>query len=237
MTFNKKLLLNHLGMDLGYNQAKAFEIDLLAKEKEITQLVEDIKKLQIKANKSREFYESQRVQLEEKLVSRERTLEQLEAELRKKQDYDEIRKELSILKTIEFNLPMPGGDDNDDGDDDDETKMRTNEMGAPSHAGGASDQVTQKPLEVLFMEKNRHLQNENISLKAKLTELQLKCDEACKERLALQTSSLEQKNLIAVLEKDLLRLAKSQNVAGQANLDSTVRLNTKTQTTFIIANS
>ena len=48
-------------MDLGYIQAKAFEIDLLAKEKEITQLVEDIKKLQIKANKSREFYESQRV--------------------------------------------------------------------------------------------------------------------------------------------------------------------------------
>ena len=136
--------------------------------------------------------------MEEKLVSHERTLEQLEAELRKKQDYDydEIKKELSILKTIKFNLPMPGGDDNDDG----ETKMRTNEVGAPSHAGGASDQVTQKPLEVLFIEKNCHLQNENISLKAKLTELQLKCDEVCKERLALQTFSLEQKNLIAVLE-------------------------------------
>ena len=56
-----ELFKNNLGMDLGYIQAKAFEIDLLAKEKEITQLVEDIKKLQIKANKSREFYESQRV--------------------------------------------------------------------------------------------------------------------------------------------------------------------------------
>ena len=56
-------------------------------------------------------------------------------------------------------------------------RRRVGEQTARAHAqrvvGSASDQVTQKPLEVLFMEKNHHLQNENISLKAKLTELQL----------------------------------------------------------------
>lgn len=64
-------------------QTSALEIELAAKEKEISQLVEDIQKLQMKSNKSREFYEGQRVQLEEKLMSRERTLDQLEQELRK----------------------------------------------------------------------------------------------------------------------------------------------------------
>ena len=83
-------------------QTSTLEIELAAKEKEISHLVEDVQKLQLKSNKTREFYESQRMQLEERLVSRERALEQLEYELKKRQDYDEIKKELNILKAIEF---------------------------------------------------------------------------------------------------------------------------------------
>jgi homeobox protein cut-like len=82
------------------------EIELAAKEKEISHLVEDIQKLQLKSNKTREFHESQRLQLEERLVSRERSLEQLEYELKKRQDYDEIKKELNILKAIEFGTSL-----------------------------------------------------------------------------------------------------------------------------------
>lgn len=74
---------------MGY-QTTALEIELAAKEKEIAQLVDDVQKLQMKSNKTREFYEKQRLDLEDKLSGRERALEQLEYELKKKQDYDEV---------------------------------------------------------------------------------------------------------------------------------------------------
>lgn len=86
-------------------QTSALEIELSSKEKEISHLVEDIQKLQLKSNKTREFYESQRLQLEERLAGRERQIEQMEYELKKRQDYDEVKKELSILKAIEFGSP------------------------------------------------------------------------------------------------------------------------------------
>lgn len=180
--------------------SKAIELELLQKEKEISQLVEDIKKLQVKSNKAREFYESQRVQLEEKLVNRERTLEQLEYELRKKHDYDEIKKELNILKAIEFNIPHQ---------DDSLGIMVTNEVGAPA-TNEPLQNIQQKSLEVLFLEKNRYLQNENTQLKSKLSDLQTKYDENFKEKTILLTTNLEQKNLILILEKDLLKLANNK---------------------------
>ena len=78
----------------------SFEVELAAKEKEISQLVDDIQKLQIKANKARELHESQRAQLEERLNSRERTVEELENQLRKKAEYDDLKRELGILKMM-----------------------------------------------------------------------------------------------------------------------------------------
>jgi homeobox protein cut-like len=188
---------------------KAIELELLQKEKEISQLVEDIKKLQVKSNKAREFYETQRVQLEEKLVNRERTLEQLEYELRKKHDYDEIKKELNILKAIEFNIPQ----------DDSLGIMVTNEVGAPA-TNEPLQNIQQKSLEVLFLEKNRYLQNENTQLKSKLTDLQTKYDENFKEKTILLTTNLEQKNLILMLEKDLLKLATNKSTNSNQSTES-----------------
>ena len=75
---------------IGY-QTTALEIELAAKDKEISQLVDDVQKLQMKSNKMREFYEQQRIDLEDKLSARERSLEQLEYDLKKKLDYDEVR--------------------------------------------------------------------------------------------------------------------------------------------------
>jgi homeobox protein cut-like len=171
-------------------QTSTLEIELVAKEKEISQLVEDIQKLQMKSNKSREFYESQRQQLEERLASRERVLEQLETELRNKQDYDEIKRELSILKTIEFNasIEMDEQDVNSGG-------LVTNAVGAPA-TNLAENQQIQKPLEILLLEKNRLIQNENTQIKNKLSELTSKMDTLQADNAQLLTSNLEQKTLI-----------------------------------------
>jgi len=186
-------------------QTSTLEIELVAKEKEISQLVEDIQKLQMKSNKSREFYESQRQQLEERLASRERVLEQLETELRNKQDYDEIKRELSILKTIEFNasIEMDEQDVNSGG-------LVTNAVGAPA-TNLAENQQIQKPLEILLLEKNRLIQNENTQIKNKLSELTSKMDTLQADNAQLLTSNLEQKTLIIRLEKDLLRVARSNS--------------------------
>ena len=185
--------------DLNEFKIQNLEMEINAKEKQISQLVEDIQKLQAKSSKSKEFFEFQRGQLEEKLNNRERTLEQIENELRKKADYDEIQRELNILKSIEFNLPMES--------------MASNEasIGAPSL--GLSEQQAQqhqKPLEILLLEKNHHLQNENMHIKTRFSDIQLKYDSISKEHSNLMKINLEQKGLIVELEKDLLKLSKTQ---------------------------
>lgn len=180
-------------------QTSALEVELAAKEKEISQLVEDNQKLQLKSNKTREFYENQRSQLEEKLITKERLLDQFEFELKQKQDYDEIKKELMILKSIEFN----------------ENIYQDNALGAPS------EQQSQKSLEVLLLEKNRHLQNENTQFKNRLGEFETKNDQLIKENSNLTNVNLEQKSLIVQLEKDLLKLA--QNNENKNELENELR--------------
>ena len=193
-------------------QTNSYEIELAAKEKEISQLVEDIQKLQMKSNKSREFHENQRSQLEERLNQREKLLEKLENELKDKLDYEEVKRELNILKSIEFNLPMDTL--NEMGPvvtvSNENTGMVTNLVGAPS--GGSNEQPMQKPLEILLLEKNRFLQSENTQIKNKLIDLQMKFDTINKDYSAVSKTSMEQKTLIVELEKDLLRLARTQQV-------------------------
>lgn len=196
-------------MKLSY-QTSTLEIELVAKEKEISQLVEDIQKLQMKSNKSREFYESQRQQLEDRLASKERVLEKLETELRSKQDYEEIKRELNILKTIEFNMLNESSDENSN-----TGAMITNVVGAPATSMTESQQM-QKPLEVLLLEKNRLIQNENTQTKNKLNELNVRLEQVLNENSNLSTLNLEQKTLIIKLEKDLLKLARTNS---QSNVE------------------
>lgn len=199
-------------------QNSTLEIELIAKEREIAQLVEDLQKLRLKSDKAREFYEKQRLQLEERLTSREKTVEQLELELRKKLDYDEIKKELNILKSIEFSEQY--GTDASTSVSAAAAGLVTNAVGAPNE-----QQPLQKPLEVLLYEKNRHLMNENTQIKNKIAELQVKSDKLTAENLTLSNVNLEQKTLIVQLEKDLMKAINSKQSNGETNLESDLNLN------------
>ncbi|XP_069083051.1 homeobox protein cut-like 1 isoform X1 [Pleurodeles waltl] len=112
------------------------EAELSAKEREIAQLVEDVKRLQASLSKLRESSASQISQLEQQLNTKNGTLKQLEEKLKGQADYEEVKKELTILKSMEF---------------------------APSE--GANSQDAAKPLEILLLEKNRSLQSENATLR------------------------------------------------------------------------
>uniref|UniRef100_A0A2K6RSJ1 Homeobox protein cut-like n=1 Tax=Rhinopithecus roxellana TaxID=61622 RepID=A0A2K6RSJ1_RHIRO len=120
----------------------SLEVELAAKEREIAQLVEDVQRLQASLTKLRENSASQISQLEQQLSAKNNTLKQLEEKLKGQADYEEVKKELNILKSMEF---------------------------APSEGAGTQDAA--KPLEVLLMEKNRSLQSENAALRISNSDL------------------------------------------------------------------
>ncbi|XP_070827407.1 cut-like homeobox 1b isoform X3 [Chaetodon trifascialis] len=80
----------------------SLEAELRAKERETAQLVEDVQRLQASLTKLRETTSSQITQLEQQLSSKTATLKELEDKLQKQADYEEVKKELSILKSMEF---------------------------------------------------------------------------------------------------------------------------------------
>ncbi|MEQ2228110.1 hypothetical protein ILYODFUR_005418, partial [Ilyodon furcidens] len=78
------------------------EVELRAKERETAQLVEDVQRLQASLTKLRETTSSQISQLEQQLGSKSAVLKELEEKLERQADYEEVKKELSILKAMEF---------------------------------------------------------------------------------------------------------------------------------------
>ncbi|XP_006249266.1 homeobox protein cut-like 1 isoform X10 [Rattus norvegicus] len=120
----------------------SLEVELAAKEREIAQLVEDVQRLQASLTKLRENSASQISQLEQQLNAKNSTLKQLEEKLKGQADYEDVKKELTTLKSMEF---------------------------APSEGAGTQDST--KPLEVLLLEKNRSLQSENATLRISNSDL------------------------------------------------------------------
>ncbi|XP_043310904.1 homeobox protein cut-like 1 isoform X9 [Cervus canadensis] len=120
----------------------SLEAELAAKEREIAQLVEDVQRLQANLSKLRENSASQISQLEQQLSAKNSTLKQLEEKLKGQADYEEVKKELNILKSMEF---------------------------APAEGAGTQD--ASRPLEVLLLEKTRSLQSENAALRISNSDL------------------------------------------------------------------
>ncbi|XP_078535504.1 protein CASP isoform X4 [Lissotriton helveticus] len=150
------------------------EVELSAKEREIAQLVEDVQRLQASLTKLRESSASQISQLEQQLNSKNGTLKQLEEKLKGQADYEEVKKELTILKSMEF---------------------------TPSE--GTNLQDAAKPLEILLLEKNRSLQSENATLRITNSDLSVRCAELQIQFTETFATANNQKDLIIKLEHDL----------------------------------
>lgn len=120
----------------------SLEAELAAKEREIAQLLEDVQRLQASLTKLRENSASHISQLEQQLSAKDSTLKQLEEKLKGQADYEEVKKELNILKSMEF---------------------------APSEGAGTQD--ASRPLELLLLEKSRSLQSENTALRISNSDL------------------------------------------------------------------
>ncbi|XP_075052839.1 protein CASP isoform X6 [Mixophyes fleayi] len=159
------------------------EVELTAKEREIAQLVEDVQRLQASLTKLRENSATQISQLEQQLNTKNNTLKQLEEKLKVQADYEEIKKELNILKSMEFAPPE-----------------------------GSSVQDASKPLEVLLLEKNRSLQSENATMRITNSDLSARCAELQLQFTEAVSTVSEQKDLISKLEHDLSTIQSMSSV-------------------------
>ncbi|XP_071766084.2 homeobox protein cut-like 1 [Centroberyx gerrardi] len=117
------------------------EVELSAKQREVLQLAEDVQRLQASLDNIRETSTAQINQLRQELSTKEATLKQLEEKLQEQTDYEEVKKELSILKSMEF---------------------------GSSNGSSAQDL---KPVDVLLLEKSQRLQSERSSLQLSNSEL------------------------------------------------------------------
>ncbi|KAM6970669.1 homeobox protein cut-like 1 [Aplochiton taeniatus] len=80
----------------------SLEVELSAKEREVLQLAEDVQRLQASLASIRQSSASHISQLEQQLSTKESSLKQLEEKLQEQADYEEVKKELSIFKSMEF---------------------------------------------------------------------------------------------------------------------------------------
>lgn len=155
------------------------ELELKAKEKEVTCLLEDVKRLQNSFSQLKDSSSKHITLLETQLNEKICLVSQLENKLSIQKDYEEMKKELEIMKSVEFST---------------------------SHHESTMITGSTKPLEVLLLEKNRALVNENTGLKTELSELQDHFSSVQKEyKNSLQTIQ-DQSNLIGHLEGDLTRI-------------------------------
>ncbi|XP_069135409.1 homeobox protein cut-like 1 isoform X2 [Argopecten irradians] len=123
-------------------QRSSLEVELAAKEKEISQLVDDVQRLQASLNKLRESSANQVSKLEEELTQKNEAFRVLEEKMRSQGDYEEVKRELLVLKSIEF-----------------------------SQSTEESGEDKSKSLEMLLLEKNKSLQSENTTIKLAKSEV------------------------------------------------------------------
>nr|XP_039257568.1 uncharacterized protein LOC120334181 [Styela clava] len=122
----------------------SLESELANKEKEISQLVEDVQHLQGSMGKLRDTSASAIAKLEEELSNKNSIVQELQRQLEEREDYNEIKRELQIIKSTEFSTldSTPSGDQ--------------------FHSSSSKS----KSLEMLLLEKNRAQQSENTALRA-----------------------------------------------------------------------
>ena len=159
----------------------SLEIELASKDKEIAQLVEDLKEVQ-QCLSDLTYKSSQEVaELQKKKDEDMQKMEKLEAAILQQKDYDEIKRELNIMKSVEFGS----------------SSTNTNE----GIVEGVSS--SPKPLEVLLLEKTKVLQNENMALRQSNATMTKRVTETEQELTDLRSLAMEQKGLIVHLESDL----------------------------------
>ncbi|GAA5968216.1 hypothetical protein JCM8115_006159 [Rhodotorula mucilaginosa] len=155
--------------------------------------------------------------LEKEQVSKDSEIASFKEKMKQYQDYDELKRELEIMKYVEF-AGMDLDDMNDEFDGDgDESLVRL-----PDPNADKANLQRGKPLENLLMAKNRKMQDEVTALRVAHDELAAAHETVMADYEALQSRLQEQTALNDRLENDLLRINESRH-GGQAQPSSANR--------------
>ncbi|CAM0141975.1 hypothetical protein VKS41_004322 [Umbelopsis sp. WA50703] len=130
-------------------------------------------------------------------------IENIRESLKKYEDYDEIKRELEIMKYVEFST----GDDDDDYQFDAEGVLKTNPDNKDS-------------LEMRLIAKNKKLENTNTAIKSSLADTQKALETANSELESIRKTMTQQKSLIEKLEEDVYRIDQSKSEVGSGALTS-----------------
>ncbi|XP_057687025.1 homeobox protein cut-like 2 isoform X1 [Corythoichthys intestinalis] len=107
------------------------EATLLAKDREIIRLLENIQRLQFTLQEVQDTSANQIIELERQLAYKTEAIERLEAKLKSQMDYEEIKTELSILKVMK--LASVNGSSSQDSVKATEALLLDKEAFLPSH--------------------------------------------------------------------------------------------------------
>ncbi|PWN22515.1 hypothetical protein BCV69DRAFT_281500 [Microstroma glucosiphilum] len=165
-------------------KAAQLETTIAELEQDKTRISEMLKVEQDKTASERESLQKRIAALEKALSEKERELKEVRGKLERQADYEEVKRELSIIRIVEF------GGELDDDDSDEAAVANTNA----------------KPLEALLLEKNKRLQDELTTLRVEHSELTEKSQGSGKELGDLRSEVGRLKRLNERLEEDLLEV-------------------------------
>ncbi|GAN09984.1 Golgi membrane protein [Mucor ambiguus] len=159
---------------------------------EVTKLIKDVEtyKDMFQKTETRLSKKIKELTAENKGLSEER--ENLKNKMKHFDDYDEIKRELQIMKYVEFST----GEDEDDFIADDVLKK---------------DGTIENSLEVRLMEKNKKLESEYTQIKVSFADLQKAFDKNASSIQSLEQKLQEKSALVQRLEEDLLRMGHKSN--------------------------
>ncbi|GAA6058937.1 hypothetical protein JCM10212_002889 [Sporobolomyces blumeae] len=197
---------------------------VVALESQVADLESEASRLIRSLDTQKDLVESTRTELTKRIETlekengdKDRELEACRDRLKQFADYDELRRELEIMKYVEFagmNLDETAGDTSQLGD----FSMTSDFGGGVRMPDPNADKVNQqrgKPLENLLMAKNRKLQDELTALRVAHDELALSHQTIMQDFESLSSRFDEQRLLNDRLENDLLRINEnSKNGAG-----------------------
>ncbi|KAI8385605.1 CASP C terminal-domain-containing protein [Blakeslea trispora] len=133
---------------------------------------------------------------ETQALSEER--DNLKKKMKKYEDYDEIKRELQIMKFVEFSTGEEDGDFN-------ATDVLKKE-------------AVQDSLEVQLMEKNKKLENDYTQVKMTLADLQKEFEEKTQKEDRIAKELQEKTALVQRLEEDVLRLGQQANNLSRGSM-------------------
>ncbi|KAL9038580.1 MAG: hypothetical protein Q9180_003049 [Flavoplaca navasiana] len=153
--------------------------------------------------------------LEKDTKSLQRDREELRERLHSWRDYNDIKRELEIFKSIELSTlddePVPNPD----------VSIEESGTNGDSQMNGAADNSKQDSLEQLLLARNKKMSNEMAVLRVSHQELQERLD-SLQENLSRTNAELERaQNLNATLESDLEKMQQEASSAFPSSAMST----------------